>query len=153
MALDIYSEFGPALYKKHSLENATLNVTPIVTTHNGYDGEIRELKLFVRSNDPDEYCTEISISPDNVPSGWIVKLAVGSLQPTAADWEGINSNNTISFSDIGSSGNGIAVSGNTSQYLSFWYYIKIPADTEVQTNDDILLLLSYVVKAFGDSIV
>lgn len=145
MALAIYRETTTGVYAP-ILEKGSLDpYLPIITTHDGVLGEVCEVRLFVRNDDPAVYYTDISVIPvctttpsevDGVSSGWSAKLILGSIQPTEAEWEATDHGNQIFLGDIGSSG-----SGDTSTYSPFWYRISAPAGARASNRENIYLRL------------
>jgi hypothetical protein len=147
MALDIYREVSTGIYAVYGRDGVDDGLLPIITTHDGILGEVVEIKLFVRNDDPTEYYEGISVAPvsktlpdDTIgtSSGHGVKLNLGSTQPTEAEWGAIDYGDSISLPDIGASG-----SGDTSTYLAFWYRVEVPAGTPADNKENIVLRLSY----------
>lgn len=147
MALDIYRQISTDTYALYRLDGDEDDLLPITTTHDGVLGEVVEIQLFVRNDDPTEYYQGITITPiskttpdDTIgtASGHGVKLRIGDTQPTEAEWGAIDYSTSISFSDIGASG-----AGDTASYLSFWYRVEVPAGTPADNKENIVLRLSY----------
>ncbi len=158
MSLDIYKEVSTGTYSIYAEDGDVTGLLPIVTTHDGVLGEVVEIKLFIRNDDPTEYYDGITVLPvsKTVPddtigtvSGHGVKLyRRGTLstdlqpQPTEAEWETIDYGNSISLPSIGISG-----SGDTYTYLAFWYRVEVPAGAPADNKENIILRLSYTASA------
>lgn len=154
MALDIYREVSTGTYAVYGIDGAGDDHLPIITTHDGVLGEVVEVKLFIRNDDPTEYYQGITVtpisktSPDDTigtESGHGVKLyRRGTLstdlqpQPTEAEWAAIDYGAFVSFPNIGQ-----AASGDDSSYLAFWYRVEVPAGSPADNKDNITLRLSY----------
>ena len=159
MSLSIYKEVSTGTYVVHQslLDPPDSNFLPVVTTHDGTLGEIVEIKLFVRNDDPTEYYENIVItpvcttSPDDTigtATGHGVKLyRRGSLasdiqpQPTEAEWEAIDYGTSITMPNIGISG-----FGDTASYLGFWYRVECPAGAKAANLENIVLRISFVAQ-------
>lgn len=147
MGLGIYSEpFGDKFSEDGS------QVSPITTTHKGNDGEIIELLLYLRNDDPNQWYSDISIvgidvsSPDDTQgdlgTGWGIKLSAGLEQPTKGKWAAIKFANTIIMPTIGGVG-----SPDTTTFYPFWYRIQSPPGIDVQTKIDIKLKIDFTRNA------
>ncbi len=151
MGLDLYREVSTGTYAIYGEDGANDGLLPIVTTHDGVLGETVEIKLFVRNDDITEYYEDISVlpvsktTPDETiatANGHGVKLSYGGTQPTEAQWEAIDYGTAIDFADIG-----VAGTGDTSTYLSFWYRVEVPAGSSADNKDNIVLRLSYTASS------
>lgn len=151
MGLDIYREVSTGIYAVYSQYNVSDGLLPIITTHDGVLGEVVETKLFVRNEDVTEYYEDITVAPVSKTSpdetigtanGHGVKLRVGGTQPTESEWGAIDHGNSISFSDLGTSG-----SGDISTYLAFWYRVETPAGSPADNKENIVLRLFYTANA------
>ena len=154
MALSIYREVSSGTYAVYGQDGVEDGFLPIVTTHDGVLGEVVEVKLFVRNDDPTEYYQGVTVTPVSkttpdetigTANGHGVKLyRRGSLstslqpQPTEAEWGAVDYGEAISLPDIGAFG-----SGDTSSYLAFWYRVEVPAGAPANNKENIVLRLSY----------
>lgn len=147
MALAIYKETFPGSYTEISKVGELLNKFPIITTHDGEDGDSLEFKLYIRSDDSRVYYTSITAYPENLTSenyidgsttGWGIKLREGSKQPTQSEWENISYGNTVSFSQIGNSG-----FGDANTYVPMWIRIECPANSPIKEKEATSITLSY----------
>jgi hypothetical protein len=145
--INIYEETTIGVFHKKSLYGASINISPIKVVCNGEDGEVRELRLFIRADNEKEYYSSITMTPaslvtpsyvDNTSTGWGVKLSATNLQPTESDWDGIDYANTITFDNIGTSS-----AGDINTYLPFWVRIECPANASIGNIEDVVLTLNY----------
>lgn len=138
MALKIYSSADPGA--SYSVGGAFTN--PLLIVGDGKYGTVTQRKLYLRNNSALNYYTNNEITvvdtvdPDYVDGSLDItwKLSPGSTQPSDEEWEAIATGNTITLSNLGSSG-----SPNTSTYLPFWVRTETPRNIEVQTVLDIQL--------------
>jgi hypothetical protein len=150
---------GLKLYFKENDEFVAVSQTdqtsPLATVHDGKTGDVISTQVFVRNDDSDLWFSNIEVLPIDLgegvaeegdvsyeDTGWGVKLAVGTEEPTLSMWEDIDWGNTISFSSIGSS-----VVADTTTYNSFWYMISCPPNTDAQNKDNIVLRVEYTENA------
>jgi len=121
-----------------------LQTRPVVTTHDGTNGQTVETKLFVRNDDLNYYYTNITfqgtparkvrVGDINYPEAFVgFKLLAQDSQPTESEWAAVESGNVLSFPDVGSTSE-----GDTS-YKPLWLQITIPPGTRVQTITDIAI--------------
>jgi hypothetical protein len=144
MTLSIY-------YKDEN--NQYVHVTssyPIKTVHNGKDGDVKTLQLYLRNDDNEKWYSNIIIKPIDLigadpygdvvyrETGWGVKLSDGSAEPSNGEWEDIEWGEEISMSNIGSS----SVADSTT-YYPFWYLITCPPNEDVKIKTDIVLEVGY----------
>lgn len=151
MALDIYREVSTGIYSVYGQYGVEDGLLPITTTHDGVLGEVVEMKLFIRNDDPTEYYENISVYPVSMTTpddtigtatGFGVKLNAGNIQPTEAEWDAIDYANTISLDNIGSVG-----LGDTSTYLPFWFRMEVPSGASVNNKENIVLRVPYTASA------
>ena len=123
-----------------------LFTNPFALTFDGRQGGAKEFRLYVRNDDPLYYYTNIVLTlqdigdesiVDRPDDGFVWKLSQGDVQPTLNDWNNIAPANTVSLSDIGSSG-----SPDSSTYLPFWVYVEVPPGLDVQTFSTVQFVLS-----------
>lgn len=147
MGLGVYNEpFGV----KYSEDGS--QVTPVTTTHKGNEGEVIEILLYLRNDDPNQWYSDISIvgidntAPDDTQgdlgTGWGVKLSPGLEQPTKSKWTSIKFANKILMSTIGGVGD-----PDTTTFYPFWYRIQSPPGVDVQTKKDIKLQIDFTRNA------
>jgi len=141
MALGIYS--APSISAKFSEDKTFIN--PLAVTFDGRSGGTRQLRLYIRNDDPSHYYTAISLGLqdlgvttiiDRPEDGFAWKLSEGDIQPTLNDWANVAAANTVSFTDIGS-----ASIPDSSTFLPFWIYIQVPPGLSVQTFDRVQFIL------------
>lgn len=153
MALAIYRETSPGIYEKISKVGEVLDKFPIISTHDGETGDSVEFKLYVKSDDYKVYYTSITAYPENLTStnyingtstGWGIKMRIGSLQPTQAEWENISYASTISIPNIGTAPTvDTSGSGDTNTAEPFWIRIECPANSPVRDKEATSITLSY----------
>lgn len=142
MGLGIYT----ATSDSAKLSSGDTFTNPLSVTFDGRLGGVKQIKLYVRNDDPTRYYTNIRVVPvDNTSSpiindpdnGFAWKLSAGDTQPTEKDWENIAAANQIQLSDLGAES-----SPDTSTYLPFWIYIQVPPGMDVQILDHVKLSLT-----------
>lgn len=146
MGLSVYSSTG----ERFSEDGAQSK--PITTTHKGNDGEVVELLLYLRNDDPFQWYSDITITSDDISSpddtegdrgtGWGIKFSAGVEQPTKSKWSTIKFGNTISMPVVGGIG-----SPDTTTFYPFWYRIQSPPGEDVKTKIDIKLQLDFTRNA------
>jgi len=136
MALNIYETATPT--SAFSTESSFSN--PIANSFDGSLGAIVEKKYYVRNDDADRSYSVITVQPidsgDDLvdgSSGFSWKLYAGDIQPVSAQWETITAGAAISLSNI---------TGDTT-YLPFWVRMIVPANSEVNSYQSVVLRLSY----------
>jgi hypothetical protein len=148
MALGIYRLVSPGVYEKHSEDGSASN--PITTKHHGRNGDIFELKRFVRADDDHTY-TNIQVAAQSLDAdddigegsnpgntGWGVKLLLDTgSDPTETDWDAVNYGDPI---DIVADDESIS---DDSTYIAFWYRIESPPGEDVKTKTNVGLYLYY----------
>lgn len=147
MSLDIYRNLSAGVYSLYAEYGINDGRLPVTTTHDGVLGEVVEVLLYLRNDDPSEYYDYITITPvslvapslvDNVSTGFGIKLSPGETQPTEADWTAVDYAASIDMTDIGSAG-----SGDTSSYLPFWARFEVPAGANADNKDTVVLEISF----------
>jgi hypothetical protein len=127
---------------------------PIITTHDGKEGDVDTVALFIRNSDNSKWYSNIKITPvDTVDAnpygdvgytetGWGVKLSKGGVEPTTAEWEDIDWGDPINMDNIGASG-----SPDVATYYTFWYLISCPPNERAKNKEDIVLKVEYTENA------
>lgn len=118
---------------------------PLGVTFDGRVGGTKEIRLYVRNDDPGFYFTDISLelldTGDNIinrpDDGYVWKLSEGDAQPSNNDWGNIAPANTITFTNLGA-----VSSPDSSTYLPFWLLIEVPPGLDVQVFDGVQFQLS-----------
>lgn len=114
---------------------------PITTVHDGRMEQSRDVLLYARNDDATKEYTDIVLDfadseypndIEGVQSGWNIKVSLGSLQKSDAEWATVTAGQSISIPNI---------SGIGSE--PFWYRITSPIGLHVGLKLDISLKLSY----------
>ena len=137
--------------------NAQQQITtdPIRTFHNGFTGGSDEVKFFIRNNMVEYYYEDITLEvtmPDLIQndifstSGWSVKIAQQSEQPTEKEWGEIFVNNNVSIPNIGSSS-----TADTDTLYPVWIRVFCPGHTLSDIKTNMSLKLKYSKKMVGDN--
>lgn len=135
---------GLALYYKNSLDEyiKVTSSTPIVVSHDGKNGDVKTICLYIRNDDELKWFSNIKVIPigicDFVTNGWGVKLLYGGDEPTRADWSELNWGEDMDAEDIGSESGGDIVT-----YSPFWYLSTCPPHVDAQNKTDLKLKLEY----------
>ena len=147
---------GLKLYYKNSLDvfvEASVGndvATPVTTTHDGKNGSVATMNLYIRNDDATKWYSNIVVIPVDLvdanpygdvgytETGWGVKLNSGGTEPTENEWEDITWGLRISMSDIGSN-----VAEDITTYFPFWYLISCPPNIDAQNKEDIVLRIEY----------
>jgi len=147
---------GLKLYYKNSLDvfvEASIGdnmSTPITTTHDGKNGDVSTMNLYVRNDDSAKWYSNIIITPVDLvdanpygdvsytETGWGVKLNQGGTEPTENEWADINWGEAINMDSIG-----IESAADTTTYFPLWYLISCPPNTNAQNKSDIILRVDY----------
>lgn len=117
---------------------------PITTVHDGRIEQSRDVLLYVRNDDAAKKYTDVVIGfadseypndIEGVQSGWSIKVSLGNLQPSDAEWATITAGTSISISDP----NELSGIGRE----PFWYRIISPRGIHVGLKLDVSLRLSY----------
>ena len=139
MALKIYESPDPST--SYSIDGAFTN--PINFTVDGTIATTLSRRLFVRNDDATKYYISIQIEPIvstgldialGTVEGFGWKLKEGDTTPLEAEWDLITPGNSISLSDLGSSG-----TPDTTTYLPFWIRIYLPSHIDVQSFEGLSL--------------
>ena len=132
-----------------------ITTDPIQSFHNGFTGGSDEVLFFIRNNMVEYYYEDISLKvemPDLLEneifstSGWSVKIAQQSEQPTEKEWGEIFVNNEINIPNIGSSD-----APDTETIYPIWIRVFCPGHTLSDIKNDISLKLKYSKKMVGDN--
>jgi hypothetical protein len=147
---------GLKLYYKNSLDafvEASIGddtSDPITTTHDGKNGDVATVDLYIRNDDVAKWFSNIIITPQDLidafpygdvnydETGWGVRLSAGGTEPTEAEWEDINWGEVIIMENVGSND-----SADTTTYFPFWYLITCPPNTDAENKEDIILRVDY----------
>ena len=144
MTLRIYEQTSPGVYEAFSVDQAQTN--PISTVHNGRNGDIFEMKLYVGRVVGSTHTYErIQVKPvsrteandidptGENPTGWGVKLMVDEgHDPTEAEWDATDYGVAIDIDDI-----------DGDEKLPFWYRIESPRGIRVSNKHNIALLIVF----------
>ena len=115
---------------------------PISTTHDGRIEQPRERLLYVRNDDSNKSYASIVVDfidytyPNDIEgaeSGWNIKVKLGSLQPSEAEWAAITAGDPLSIPDI------VGVDSEP-----FWYKIVSPRGLNVGLKLDIAMQIDYI---------
>jgi hypothetical protein len=151
MSLKPYIYDDPS-YVELSIDGAL--TTPLKTTHNGKDGDVRVVKVFLRNTSSSVYYKDIQVTPidsdgadiyedvEYTQTGWGVKLKQGNTEPSFAEWDDIAWANTIDIPDLGGPG-----SPDTSTYEPFWYLVTCPPSSNADNKTDIQIKVEYIEEA------
>lgn len=133
MSVGIYSSPDPTTV----LSQNGQFTKPFAVTFDGRIGGYKEIKLFLRNDDPTRYYTNLVLSLEDLEGapvtsrpevGFAWKLSYGDTKPTFNDWNNTPAANMLTISDtIGAVGN-----PDTSTYLPFWVFIQTPAHLDAQ---------------------
>jgi len=114
---------------------------PITTVHDGRIEQPRDVLLYVRNDDAAKEYVDIAVDfsdteypndIEGIQSGWSIKVKLGSLQPSDAEWATITAGTSVTIPNI---------SGIGSE--PFWYRVVSPRGIHVGLKIDISLRLSY----------
>jgi hypothetical protein len=152
MALKLYYE--DSYGNKSEVSSGTDFSNPITTTHDGKNGDLKSVCLYIKNDNTSLWYSNIEILPvdlvDASPygdvsydeTGWGVKLNEGGTEPTPSEWNDIDWGKKLPIEDIGSS-----LGADTTTYFPFWYLVTCPPNTDVQNKSDIILRVSYTENA------
>lgn len=127
---------------------------PITTIHNGKDGDIKTIQLYLRNTSSTKYYSDIVLTPVDLvdadpygdvvynETGWGVKLSPGSVEPSLGEWEDIIWGEEIFMDNIGTSS-----VADTSTYYPFWYLITCPPNEDAKNKTDIYLKVKFTDNA------
>lgn len=137
MGLDVYNSSQVAVSEAEGF---------ILTAHNGRRGESVDKLVYLRNDNPSVYYNNVQVSTADSDSqddtlgvygtGRGFKLSAGSRQPTEAEWDNVLAGDFIEMDDIGSS-----TSADTTTFFPLWIRVIVPGNTEIQTFDDVDLLV------------
>jgi len=125
------------------------------TFHNGFTGGSKEILFYLKNSHVEYYYQDITlevIMPDLIQgdifseSGWSVKIAQQSEQPTEKEWGEIFVNNKINIPDIGSS-----ETANTESIYPVWVRVFCPGHTAPIIKSDMSLKMKYSKRVVGDN--
>jgi hypothetical protein len=151
MGLGIYFEVNSVKVEASTGDDIS---SPIMTSHNGKNGDSQSLCLYLRNDDAAKWFSNIIVRPiDTVDAnpygdinynetGWGVKMHKGGEEPSRAEWEDIDWGNQILLDDVGSDS-----AEDTTTYFPFWYLISCPPNTDAQNKTDIVLEVAYTENA------
>jgi hypothetical protein len=124
--------------------------SPITTTHDGKNGDVKTVLLYIRNDNAALWYSNIRIRPIDTleaypygdviftETGWGIKLSSGGTAPTASEWDDILWGNELSMDNIGTNS-----LGNTTTYYPFYYYIVSPPNIPAANKTDIQLDVRY----------
>ena len=150
---------GLKLYYKENdvyieVSSGGVQTSPISTVHNGKDGDISSVQLFLRNDDSALWYSNIIVRPYDLTAqvnkddteysstGWGIKLSVGSEEPTQSGWNAITWGASIDMADIGASGN-----PDISTYYPLWELITCPPYTDAQIKQNLSIRVEYTENA------
>lgn len=119
---------------------------PVSTTHNGKDGDIQTVQLYLKNSSAVKWYSNIVITPIDVvdanpygdviytETGWGVKLSSGATEPSSGEWEDIIWGEEINMDNIGTES-----LADTSTYFPFWYLITCPPNEDAKNKSDIFI--------------
>ena len=152
MSLGVYFKDSGGSY---SLATTGTDLTnPVTTTHDGKDGDIQTICLYIRNDDSSKWYSNIRITPVDLEdanpygdvayseTGWGVKLNEGGTEPTESEWDDIDWGEYVNMDDIGSDS-----VGDDATYYPFWYLISCPPNTNAQNKTDVVLKVEYTENA------
>lgn len=154
MALKVYdnSQGSPV-----ELSISDAFTSPLTTCHDGRRGDFKVISLSLRNTESQIWYSNIKIKgfdktdqqdhhKDTIfdETGWGVKLKVGTLEPSTAEWDAISWSNEISMNNIGSD-----IAGNISDYFPFWMLINCPLNIPADIKENISLYVSYTENAIA----
>lgn len=137
MALKIYENANPAT--SFSTDGEMTN--PIRHTFDGRVGGVIEKRYYVRNDSSLVlYSGIITVTAiDNLgrnivngDDGYSWKFKAGDSQPLDEEWQTIDEGNAITLSGI----------NDTTTYLPFWVRVEVPANAEVESFDDVKIVLT-----------
>ena len=141
MSLNVYT-FDEGNNAFNTVSKNGLLTAPVRTSHDGTNGEIVEVKLYLRNNDTNFYYTDIQLTGVparkvrvgdlQYPEAFIgFKIIVQDEQPTANQWLAVESGNTAIHPDIGDTNAG------DNSFMPFWVQVQIPPGTRASTINDV----------------
>lgn len=142
MGIGIYT--APGDDNKISSNQSYTN--PLGITFDGRSGGTKEIRLYVRNDDPVFYFSDINLSLqdiglenviDRASDGFTWKLSEGDTKPTYNEWANISPANNINFPQIGD-----VSQPDSSTYLSFWVQISVPPGLDVKVIDTVQFVLN-----------
>ena len=144
------------MYYKNSNDQfvEVTDTTPVSTVHNGRDGDIKTVQLYLRNDSLTKWYSNIIVTPIDIvdanpygdviytETGWGVKLSEGSIEPSLEEWTDVVWGEQISMNNIG-----IVSTADTTTYYPFWYLITCPPNEEVKNKNDIYLKVRFTENA------
>ena len=127
---------------------------PVKSFHNGFTGGSEEVLIYIKNTHVDYYYQNITLEvvmSDLVSgdifsqSGWSVKLAYQSEQPTEKEWGDIFVNNKIELPAIGTS-----TVADIQTLYPVWIRVFCPGHSIPDIKSDMSLKLKYSKKVVGD---
>jgi hypothetical protein len=143
MSLGIYT--APDSSSLISQNNTFTNA--LLVAVNGRLGGVYQKRLYVRNDESDRSYSDIEVLVENPDDETLIdgtqnilwKLIPGDAQPADDDWMEVTTGNSISLDDIGTD----SVSDSTT-YLPFWLYVKVPRNTSINTLTGVNLLINAI---------
>lgn len=119
---------------------------PIAYSFDGVSGGVLVKQFYLRNDDVTKYYTNVTLSAyvasgqdiTDGTDGFTWKMISGSSQPLEQEWGLVVAANTLSMSQIGSSGN-----GDNYTYYPFWLRIEVPSNLFVQAFENVKIRISY----------
>ena len=155
MALSLY-EYDQATNTFVAISQGT-QLNPVLTSHNGADGQTVVTRLFLRNGDLTKWYDGITlqplpaalVGPGNV-NGWSYKLLAGDGEPTTNEWSNRITGAALTsvadldnasprrhfFPEIG------AVGVGDNNYFPFWVQVSVPRGTRSQVEVGVTLSLT-----------
>ena len=132
-----------------------ITTSALQTFHNGFTGGSEEILFYITNNHAEYYYQDITLEVIMVDliegdifseSGWSIKIAQQSEQPTEKEWGEIFVNNKINIPDIGSS-----ETANTESIYPVWVRVFCPGHTAPIIKSDMSLKMKYSKRVVGDN--
>ena len=148
MGLAVYYKDSNDLFVEVSTDSDLS--TPITTIHEGKEGDVKTLQLYIRNDDSTKWYSNIIIKPIDLvdadpygdiaydETGWGVKLSDSITEPAQGEWDDLLWGEAIDIVDIGSD-----ASADVATYVPFWYLITCPPNENVKYKTDIVFNVSY----------
>lgn len=133
-----------------------ITTNALQTFHNGFTGGSEEILFYITNNHVEYYYQDITLEVVMVDliegdifseSGWSIKIAQQSEQPTEKEWGEIFVNNKINISDIGSS-----ETADTETIYPVWVRVFCPGHTAPLIKSDMSLKMKYSKRMVGDNV-
>ena len=131
-----------------------LQSRPIQTTHDGTNGEVSEMKLYLRNSNENFYynnvrlqatpASKVRVSDINYPEAYIgFKIIFKETQPTKSEWAAVQSGSEAFMSNIGTTDQA------DTAYKPFWIQVSIPPGTRIGALRDVSIELKAETNPVG----